>query len=188
MELIIWAVILEITWCRTILKKTQNPRFYQKNKPYLFSPWAILALRMHLETAHKTKENWIYILFLTNNYYRCIRNWNWVCFMFPKACKTVLHLCRQVLFYQKNPLTYRLPKQQMTGFGSQEILEVKKVRVLTSFGLYKVHKVVVSITNLHLVPRLSMHSIHFKWVGECVSRWVIEHASHDKVLELGAST
>jgi hypothetical protein len=46
-------------------------------------------------------------------------------------------------------------------------------------------KVVVSITNSHQVPLLCMHGIYSKYIGECVSRWVIEHASHDKVLKLG---
>jgi hypothetical protein len=52
----------------------------------------------------------------------------------------------------------------------------------------KTSKVVVSITNLHLVPLLSMYGIPSKCIGDCVSKWVIEHTFHDKVLELGAST
>ena len=105
-----------------------------------------------------------------------------------KLVKTVLHLCRPILF-TKNLLSYRFPKQQMANFVLQGILEVKKLRVLMSLELHKLHKVVVSITNLHLhlVPLLSMHCIHSKYIGECVSRWVIMHAFHDKVLELGAS-
>jgi hypothetical protein len=50
------------------------------------------------------------------------------------------------------------------------------------------NKVVVPIPDLYLVRRLSMHSVHFKCIGECVSRQVIDHASHDKVLGLGTTT
>jgi hypothetical protein len=42
-------------------------------------------------------------------------------------------------------------------------------------------KVIVSITNLHLMP------LQVSW-GVCFLGQVIEHASHDKLLELGAPT
>jgi hypothetical protein len=47
------------------------------------------------------------------------------------------------------------------------------------------HKVVVPIPELYLVLHLSMPCVHFKCIVECVSKQVIEHASHDKVSGLG---
>jgi hypothetical protein len=49
-------------------------------------------------------------------------------------------------------------------------------------------KIVVLISNLYLVLLSSMPFVHFKCIGERVFRWVIEHAFHSKVLELGTTT
>jgi hypothetical protein len=56
------AVILKMTSFRTIKKKIEkkgeNPRFYGQNKLFNssmpFSPWAILATRMHVGAPQKT--------------------------------------------------------------------------------------------------------------------------------------
>jgi hypothetical protein len=56
------------------------------------------------------------------------------------------------------------------------------------YNLQIVYKVVVPIPNLYLVSCLSMHCVHFKYIGDCVSRLVIVHASHGKVLGLGTTT
>jgi hypothetical protein len=49
------------------------------------------------------------------------------------------------------------------------------------------YKVGTSILDLYLVLCLSMSFVHFKCIGKCVSRWIIEHAFHDKVLGLGTT-
>jgi hypothetical protein len=46
----------------------------------------------------------------------------------------------------------------------------------------------VPIPNLHLLPLLFMHCVHFKCIGECVFRWVMTCASHDRVLGLGTTS
>jgi hypothetical protein len=33
-----------------------------------------------------------------------------------------------------------------------------------------------------------VHGVHFNYIGEYVSRWIIEHASHDKVMGLNTTT
>jgi hypothetical protein len=75
----------------------------------------------------------------------------------------------------------------MSLFSMKHFLEVNiKVILLSNIGFGT--KVVVSILDLYLVLLLSMICVHFKDIGECASRWVVEHTSHDKVSGLGSTT
>jgi hypothetical protein len=61
-------------------------------------------------------------------------------------------------------------------------------RKTTLYNILEPTKAVVPIPDLYLVLHLSMHYVQFKCIGVCVSRWVVEHASHDKVSGLGTTT
>jgi hypothetical protein len=58
----------------------------------------------------------------------------------------------------------------------------------SSFFIQLLHKGGIPIPTFYLVPYLSMPYVHFKCIGECVSRCIIEHTSHDKDWRLGTTT